>query len=117
MIRAIWPQYAHLNNSIPASEGATSAQMLGFFLFWLLQFPFVFIHPSKLQWVFNIKAVLVPVVALGTLIWAIHSAGPRAGEALSTVTNRAPGGSKRFIAFMTSVTAFQGTWATLSEPV
>ena len=81
----------------------------------LLQLPFVFIHPSKLQWVFNIKAILVPLVAIGTLAWAVHIAGHRANEALTTVTDRAPAGAPRFIAFMTSVTAFQGTWATLSE--
>ena len=35
----------------------------------LLQLPFVFIHPSKLKWMFNIKAIVVPIVAVGMLIW------------------------------------------------
>ncbi len=85
MITAIWPQYANLPNGIPASQGTESASFLSFFLFWyvgkqrymadadplirLLQLPFVFIHPSKLKWMFNIKAVVVPICALGTLIW------------------------------------------------
>ncbi|WWC58880.1 uncharacterized protein I303_101425 [Kwoniella dejecticola CBS 10117] len=114
MIEAIWPQYARLKNSIPASQGATSRDFLSFFLFWLLQLPFVFIHPSKLKWVFNIKAILVPVVAIGTLIYAVKKAGPLASVALSSPPDRVPGGSQRFIAFMYSVTATQGTWATLS---
>ncbi|KAK6906010.1 hypothetical protein I203_106845 [Kwoniella mangroviensis CBS 8507] len=114
MIEAIWPQYARLNNSIPTSQGATSRDFLSFFLFWLLQLPFALIHPSKLKWVFNTKAVLVPVIAVGTLIYAVKRAGPLTSQALSSPPNRVPGGSKRFIAFMASVTATQGTWATLS---
>ncbi|ORY34302.1 permease for cytosine/purines, uracil, thiamine, allantoin-domain-containing protein [Naematelia encephala] len=114
MIQAIWPQYARLPNSVPESQGATTKDFLSFFLFWLLQLPFVFIHPSRLAPMFNIKAVLVPIVALGTLIWAVKIAGSGASEALSTPVNRAAGGAPRFIAFMTAVTACQGTWATLS---
>lgn len=114
MIEAIWPQYAHLKNSLSASEGATSADFLSFFLFWLMQLPFVFIHPSKLAWLFNVKAIIVPICAIGTLIWAVRKAGSGASAALSNPVGRASPGSARFIAFMYSVTATQGTWATLS---
>ncbi|BEI88654.1 uncharacterized protein CcaverHIS019_0200160 [Cutaneotrichosporon cavernicola] len=114
MIAAIWPQYKHFANRVPVSQGATSSDFLSFFLFWLLQLPFIFIHPSKLKWVFNVKAVIVPIVAIGTLIWAVKIAGPQAGPLLRGGRNRVPSGSARFIAFMTSVTAVQGTWATLS---
>ena len=69
MIQAIWPSYARLPNSIPAVQGATSRDFLSFFLFWLMQLPFIFIHPSKLAWLFNAKACLVPIVCIGTLIW------------------------------------------------
>jgi NCS1 family nucleobase:cation symporter-1 len=34
-----------------------------------MQLPFIFIHPSKLAWLFNAKALLVPIVCFGTLIW------------------------------------------------
>ncbi|ODN78059.1 hypothetical protein L202_05139 [Cryptococcus amylolentus CBS 6039] len=114
MIEAIWPSYANLKNSIPASQGATSKDFLSFFLFWLLQFPFIFIHPSKLKWVFNVKAALVPIVACGTLIWACIIASPNTGKALGSPANRAEGGTARFMAFMYAVTAAQSTWATLS---
>lgn len=69
MIQAIWPSYARLPNSIPVGQGATSRDFLSFFLFWLMQLPFIFIHPSKLAWLFNAKAALVPIVCVGTLIW------------------------------------------------
>lgn len=41
-------------------------------------------------------------------------AGPAAPAALRSLSNRAPAGSQRFIAFCYAVTAAQGTWATLS---
>jgi hypothetical protein len=39
MIEAIWPQYANLANTIPASQGATSKDFLSFFLFWCVARP------------------------------------------------------------------------------
>ena len=32
MITAIWPSFGRLHNSIPASQGITTAQMVSFFL-------------------------------------------------------------------------------------
>lgn len=116
VILAIWPSYANLHNSIPASQGMTSADFLSFFLFWLLQLPLVFVHPSKLKWVFRIKAVLVPAVAFGTLIWAVQQAKKQGdlSAALTSLSNRAPAGKARYSAFMSATTAAMGTWATLS---
>ncbi|CAD6580716.1 MAG: hypothetical protein TREMPRED_002824 [Tremellales sp. Tagirdzhanova-0007] len=109
MIQAIWPQYANLKNGVPKSQGATSADFLSFFLFWLLQLPFVFIHPSKLAWMFNVKVVLVPIVAIGMLIWASSSI-----LSMSIALTLSTPGAPRFMAFMYSITACMGTWATLS---
>jgi NCS1 family nucleobase:cation symporter-1 len=114
MIGAIWPSYLRLKNQVPESQGATTSDFLSFFIFWIIQLPFIFIHPSKLKLVFNIKAAVVPVVAIGTLIWAIKIAGPEAGPVLRSGRNRVAGGAPRFIAFMTCATVVQGTWATLS---
>ena len=91
MIEAIWPQYARLHNSVPASQGATTRDFVSFLLFWILQFPFIFIHPSKLKWVFNVKAIVVPIVAVGTLIWV--SAGRSANKKKPPLTH-GPGGQE-----------------------
>ena len=45
---------------------------------------------------------------------AVKVAGPDAPQALRSLSNRAPAGTQRFIAFCYAVTAAQGTWATLS---
>lgn len=118
-IEAIWPSYARLPNQIPASQGASTKDFLSFFLIWVIQFPFLLVHPSRLQPVFYTKAALVPVVALGTMIWALIKArdGPGIAYALTTPANRVAPGTARFIAFMYSVTSVQGTWATMGVNV
>jgi NCS1 family nucleobase:cation symporter-1 len=174
MIRAIWPSYNTLPNALSPSSGVSTRDFLSFFLFWwvgrglnserertrgekltdeprrdinvdrLCQLPFMFIHPSKLGWLFLLKAIVTPIVCLGTLIWvrpgrlsllknptsvlahpsallciptqtqAVKMAGSEAASALSNPGDRAPGGTARFYSFMFLVTSTQGTWATMS---
>lgn len=84
MINAIWPQYKRFPNQVPEAQGATSSDFLSFFLFWLMQLPFIFIHPSKLKIVFHIKAVIVPIVAIGTMIWVSATEPQNSSRALIT---------------------------------
>ncbi|KAH8927302.1 hypothetical protein BT69DRAFT_1330568 [Atractiella rhizophila] len=53
LIRAIWPS----------------------FLFWLLQYPFLLIHPSKLRFLFILKVLVVPAVMIATVAWIADKAG------------------------------------------
>ena len=69
MIEAIWPSFDKLHNAVPTSQGATTQNFICFFLFWVIQTPFIFIHPSKLGLVYKIKAVLVPLLALSMMTW------------------------------------------------
>lgn len=41
-----------------------------YFLYWLLQFPFMFVSPRKIRWLFLVKAIIVPIAWLAMLIWA-----------------------------------------------
>lgn len=43
MIRAIWPSFANFPNYLPASANVTSAQLLCFFLFYIIQLPLLWI--------------------------------------------------------------------------
>ncbi|GAA5897719.1 hypothetical protein JCM6882_000076 [Rhodosporidiobolus microsporus] len=74
MISAIWPSYKNLPNSLPKSAGFTTQQMVSYFLYWLLSFPFLFIHPTKLRWLFLFKAIVCPIVALATMAWCLKQA-------------------------------------------
>lgn len=70
MLGAIWPSFLALPNGIPASEGIRTNGMVGFLLFWLIQLPFLCMHPDRLRWLFVVKSVLVPIAWIAILIWA-----------------------------------------------
>lgn len=56
---------------LPKSGAITSANLLAFGILWLIQFPFAFIHPSKMAMVFKIKSVIAPIGLIVTMIWAV----------------------------------------------
>ncbi|KAJ5973204.1 hypothetical protein N7481_010414 [Penicillium waksmanii] len=70
MIGAIWPSYLTLHNDIPESQGITTNTMIGFLIFWIVQLPFLCLHPNRLRWLFTVKSVLVPIAWIAILIWA-----------------------------------------------
>ena len=41
-----------------------------YFLYWLIQFPLMFVSPQKIRWLFMIKAFVVPPAWLAMLIWS-----------------------------------------------
>ena len=47
LLTAIWPSFANIHNTIPASEGITTSGMCGFVLYFLLQIPFLCIPYTK----------------------------------------------------------------------
>ncbi|KAM3423936.1 hypothetical protein BST61_g1330 [Cercospora zeina] len=45
--------------------------MIAFFITWLLQFPFAFLHPSASGPLFVIKSLLSPTAYIATMIWSL----------------------------------------------
>ena len=64
-------QWTDIPNHLPDSAGITTSQMVAFFLTWLLQFPFAWLHPSKAGPLFVIKSLLSPTAYISTMIWAL----------------------------------------------
>ncbi|GAA5853746.1 hypothetical protein JCM8547_007431 [Rhodosporidiobolus lusitaniae] len=79
---AIWPSFRNFKKHLPELSGVTSQEMLCFFLFWLFQFPFTLLHPPRLRPLFLIKAISLPIAAVGMMGWTIHQAGDRASEVM-----------------------------------
>lgn len=71
MISAIWPQFNHLPNHIPETAHVTSAELLCFFLFVLIQLPLLWLHVSSLRYMFMAKTVVMPIFGLALFIWAL----------------------------------------------
>ncbi|KAF7312262.1 hypothetical protein MIND_00239200 [Mycena indigotica] len=76
MLKAIWPSTAHIPNHLPASAGITTVGMMCYFLFWLIQLPFLLVSPQRIRHLFVLKAAIVPATWLAILIWALHRAPP-----------------------------------------
>lgn len=74
MIQSIWPSYAHLPNSMPASSGTDTKNFLSFFLFWLCSLPAIWFPVHKIRHLFTVKAYFAPVAGITFFAWAIHRA-------------------------------------------
>ncbi|KAG2415217.1 hypothetical protein HFD88_006408 [Aspergillus terreus] len=74
MIRAIWPSYNNIPNSIPASSGVTTRDFVSFFLFWLLSLPALWFPVHKIRHLFTVKAIYSPIAAIAFFAWAISRA-------------------------------------------
>jgi NCS1 family nucleobase:cation symporter-1 len=79
MISSIWPQYAHLHNSMPASSGTNTRDFVSFFLFWLISLPAIYPHVHHIRHLFTAKAFIVPTAGIAFFIWSLvraHGIGP-----------------------------------------
>ena len=112
MIGAIWPSFLNLPNDIPESQGITTGGMVGFVIFWLIQIPFLCMHPNKLRWLFTIKSILVPIAWIAILIWAFVTV--KGGGAVFEKQAPTVSGSKYSWLFLANMTSVLGNYATLS---
>ncbi|KFA70855.1 hypothetical protein S40288_09839 [Stachybotrys chartarum IBT 40288] len=110
MIGAIWPSFLTLDNHIPEARGINDATMVSFFLFWLFQLPFLFMHPNQLRYLFMLKSIIVPAAWLAIMIWALTTS--RDGD----IFQQSPtiSGSAYSWAFLASMNSVIGNFATLS---
>ncbi|KAI1769353.1 putative allantoin permease [Hypoxylon sp. FL1150] len=80
-LRAIFgSSWEKIPNTLPASAGITSANLLGFFIFWIIQFPFMFIHPVVVRHLFVLKSVVTTAAFLGVFGWAVSANGGSIGN-------------------------------------
>ncbi|KAH7303877.1 putative allantoin permease [Stachybotrys elegans] len=85
MLRCVFGhRWTDIPNRLPPNAGITSSDLLAFALLWLVQFPFAFVHPSKINFVFKVKSILAPIGLFATLIWALVSSGGADFQGLST---------------------------------
>ena len=86
MLKAIWPSIANIPNQIPGGSNITTSGMICYVIYWLIQFPFMFVSPQKIRYLFMAKGTLVPISWIAMLIWALVK-DPSNGSLLSQKTN------------------------------
>ncbi|KAF2213850.1 hypothetical protein CERZMDRAFT_83291 [Cercospora zeae-maydis SCOH1-5] len=67
--------WENLPNTLPAGGPITSKQLLAFFIAWILQFPFAWVHPHKIRHIFTIKGFTMPVAAFALFGWCMVIGG------------------------------------------
>ena len=84
--------------------------MICYFLYWLIQFPFMFISPQKIRWLFLAKAAIVPPTWLALLIWAFVKVPLNSG----ILSQKAElSGSELSWAWLSALNSALGSFATL----
>jgi cytosine/uracil/thiamine/allantoin permease len=85
--------------------------MVSLFLFWLIQLPFLCIHPNKLRWLFIVKSILVPICWIAMLVWAFVST--KNGGDIWNQHSKVSGSAYSW-AWLAGLTSVIGNFATLS---
>jgi NCS1 family nucleobase:cation symporter-1 len=113
MLAAIWPSLPHrIPNHLPAGAHTTSVDLLCFFLFWIISLPFLYIHVSKLRWLFFAKMILMPITGLALFIWCLV-AGHGFGPVFNQPTRITNGKTAAFV-FFSAVNSVIGPEATFA---
>ncbi|KAI9573862.1 NCS1 nucleoside transporter family [Boletus coccyginus] len=111
MIKAIWPSIATMPNHLSPHESITSSGLLCYFIYWLIQLPFMFIPQHKVRFLFLIKGVIVPLAWLAMVIWAFVRVPPSSGlfAEHATIT-----GAQFSWSWLSAMNSALGAYSTLS---
>ncbi|KAL1658767.1 permease for cytosine/purines, uracil, thiamine, allantoin-domain-containing protein [Schizophyllum commune] len=111
MLKAIWPSTARIPNHLAADANITTSGMMCYFLYWLLQFPFMLVSPQKIRFLFIAKSIVVPFAWLAIFIWSLV----KVPTALSLEPKHSQlSGSAFSWAWLNSLNSALGIYATLS---
>ncbi|KIV84837.1 hypothetical protein PV11_00592 [Exophiala sideris] len=76
-------RWRDLRNTLPESADISTKQLICFFIAWLLQVPFFFVHPSRIQWFFTFKGIIMPIATFALFGWCMAE-----GNGISTIDNK-----------------------------
>ncbi|EIW67149.1 hypothetical protein TREMEDRAFT_57660 [Tremella mesenterica DSM 1558] len=75
LLHSIFPSFARIKNHMPSNSALTSADMIGFFIFWFLTAAACFVSIPKFPWLIKGKLVAYFLSSVGMLAMALHAAG------------------------------------------
>ncbi|KAF4343145.1 uracil permease [Fusarium beomiforme] len=88
LLRCIFGEsWWHMTNHLPTSAGITSRDLLAFFLFWMIEMPFLAVHPRKIKFLFAAESIMCPLACIGVFSWCVHYGGGIRMNTLSSSTD------------------------------
>lgn len=112
MIAAVWPSFNHFPNRLPESAHVTSAELLCFFMFIIIQLPLLYLRVSTLRYMFMIKTIIMSIFGIVLFTWALVAAGGF-GRTFS-MTTKVTDGTPVAVVFLQCVTTAIGPKSTLA---
>ncbi|KAH8893589.1 putative allantoin permease [Thozetella sp. PMI_491] len=113
-IRAIWPSFLDIPNTLPHDGGITTNQMIAHFVFWTVQLPILLIPPHKLRWFFVFKVFIVLTVSVAVVIAMTKQAG---GTGNIWDQEYTVSGSARSWLILSNFSSVCGGWATMATNI
>ncbi|KAK7181961.1 hypothetical protein DPSP01_006195 [Paraphaeosphaeria sporulosa] len=113
LLEATWPSFANIPNHIPEDQGITTAGMIGFLLYFLLQLPFLCIPYTKVQYFFAFKSIIAPMVFLAVFGDTLRRAGGTISKSTVITEGTHVHGSVLAWAFFGNLNGVLGNYATL----
>ena len=75
LLRAIFPSFARIHNTMPAGTETTTAYIIAFIIYWILSLPTIWVPMHKLRYCFMVKAFVGPIVGFALFGWSMTRAG------------------------------------------
>ncbi|KAI6777418.1 hypothetical protein HG530_001363 [Fusarium avenaceum] len=76
MLRCIFgSSWENFTNTLGANADISSKVLLAFFIVWILQFPFMWVHPRNIHYVFTVKGFTMPIAAFAIFGWCMANGG------------------------------------------
>ncbi|KAL2416450.1 Allantoin permease [Exophiala dermatitidis] len=80
MFRCIFGSaWTNFQNTLSASADVTSSTLLAFFIVWILEFPFMWVHPRHIHYIFTVKGFTMPIAAFALFGWCLHNGAGLSG--------------------------------------
>ena len=86
-----------------------------YFLFWLIQFPFILVPPQKICWLFVVGSFVVPPAWLAMLIWSLVKVPSKEGL-FNHHTALSGSALTRAYAWLSALNSASGIYGTLNIP-
>lgn len=113
LLTAIWPSFARIPNHVPDGQGLKTNGFVAFFLYFLLQLPFLCIPYTKIQYFFGFKSIIAPIIFLAVFGSTLHKAGGTISNSTVITDGVTKHGSALAWAFFANLNSVLGNYATL----
>jgi NCS1 family nucleobase:cation symporter-1 len=113
LLTAIWPSFERIPNHVPESQGLSTSGFVAFFLYFILQLPFLCIPYTKVQYFFAFKSIIAPIIFLAVFGSTLHKAGGTISHSRVVTGGVHVHGSVLAWAFFSNLNSVLGNYATL----